>query len=63
MHVKATLKNAQKIAGVRVQDEAVVEPVKDAEFEYIPENALLWKWYAFSTAVQSATKLNTARAG
>jgi len=43
VHVKATVENAQKIAGVRVQDEAIVEPKKDAEFEYIPENALICK--------------------
>jgi len=43
VHVKSSLKNSQKIAGIRVQDEKIVEPILGANFEYIPENALVCK--------------------
>jgi len=43
VNLKTSLANAVKIAGIRVQDESVVMPVVGAQFEYIPENALVCK--------------------
>ncbi|MBU1099336.1 MAG: FAD-dependent oxidoreductase [Bacteroidetes bacterium] len=40
---KTTLENAAKIAGIRVQDEAIVAPLENADFNYFPEEALVCK--------------------
>lgn len=39
--LKVTLKNAPKISGIRVQDEEVTKPLEKAEYNYIPENAII----------------------
>lgn len=39
--VKASLKNASKISGIRVQEEKEVQPLKDASFTYLPDNGVV----------------------
>lgn len=39
--VITSLKNGNKIAGVRVQDENVTKPLPKAEYDYIPEDAIV----------------------
>ena len=39
--VKTSLKNGNKIAGIRVQDESVSKPLEKADFEYLPDNAIV----------------------
>jgi len=39
--VSTSLKNAVKVMGIRVQDELFTKPLKEADYEYIPENGIV----------------------
>lgn len=39
--VKMSLKNTSFAAGIRVQDEKISKPEKEAEFEYLPDNGIV----------------------
>ncbi|MEA3500396.1 MAG: FAD-dependent oxidoreductase, partial [Candidatus Marinimicrobia bacterium] len=41
INVKTSLENGNKIAGIRVQDESITKPLPKADYEYIPEDAIV----------------------
>ncbi len=41
INVKTTLQNATQVAGIRVQDEAVTQPLPEARFEYLPDEGIV----------------------
>ncbi len=41
VYVKTSLKNACKVAGIRVQSEETVKPLENPSFSYIPENGVV----------------------
>jgi NADPH-dependent 2,4-dienoyl-CoA reductase/sulfur reductase-like enzyme/Fe-S-cluster-containing hydrogenase component 2 len=41
VYVKASLKNASKIAGIRVQDAKEVQPMENASYTYLPDNGVV----------------------
>ncbi len=41
VHVKASIKNANEIAGIRVQNEKFIKPLETPIFDYLPENGIV----------------------
>lgn len=39
--VKCSLKNAPLVMGTKVQDDSVIKPLDEAEFDYLPENGIV----------------------